>query len=103
VNISTSRLDVPGANALAEARLHAPEPSPVRGSSVVRFDLPRRSHVRLSVHDVQGRELARLADDVREAGAYRIALDGAQLPAGLCFIRMRADGVDRTVRAVILK
>ena len=42
--------------------LAAPRPNPVRGSGAIVFALPTATHVRLAVLDVQGREVAVLAD-----------------------------------------
>ena len=43
-------------------------PDPVSGSGRFAFTLAANSRVRLSVHDIQGREIARLVDGERSAG-----------------------------------
>jgi len=44
--------------------------------------------LRLAVYDVLGREVAVLADGVLAPGEYPFTLDGAELPAGLYFVRL---------------
>ncbi len=49
--------------------LYAPAPHPLRGRSVIRFDLPEATGVALRMYDVAGR-------------AVRVLVDGRELPAG---------------------
>ena len=78
-------------------------PNPSTGRSLVTFTVPTRTHVRLTLTDVQGREVAVLADGVREAGRYAAALEANDLRSGMYFVRMQAKGVNLTRRLVVLK
>lgn len=73
--------------------LSAVTPNPSRGESRVRFTLPRAAVVRLSVIDVQGREVAVLADGLETAGEHAATWNGrtarGDAPAGLYFVRYR--------------
>ena len=78
-------------------------PNPARGLSRFSYVVPRRARVRLTLLDLQGRELAMLADGEREPGRYAASLDAASLPPGLHFIRMQAPGVDLKQPVVTLR
>jgi hypothetical protein len=78
-------------------------PNPTTGHSLVTFAVPRRARIRLTLLDVQGRELAVLADEVREAGRYTAALPSGDLRAGIYFVRMHAPGVQVAHRVAIVK
>jgi hypothetical protein len=78
-------------------------PNPSAGRSLVSFAVPARARVRLTIADVQGREVARLADGIREAGHWTAALDATDLHPGLYFVRMQAPGVSLTRRLVVVK
>ncbi len=71
-------------------------PNPVQKSCTIRFDVPRRSAVRIGVMDVRGREVAVLANGVHEAGRYATTWDGRTATgpagAGIYFIRLEAAG-----------
>ncbi|MBK7367604.1 MAG: T9SS type A sorting domain-containing protein [Candidatus Eisenbacteria bacterium] len=69
-------------------------PNPTRGAARTYFALPRGASVRVSVLDVQGREIAVLADGAYGAGRWSVTMDSAQhrLGAGLYFVRMRVSG-----------
>lgn len=78
-------------------------PDPARGLSRLTYTVPRRAHVRIALLDVQGRELALLAEGDREPGRYTASLDAAARSPGLYFIRMRAAGVALERRMVVLQ
>ena len=87
--------------------LAAPWPNPTHATSALSFTLPTRGAVRLSIHDVTGREVRVVADGTYEAGGHLLSWDGrdaaghASAP-GLYFVHLRtAEGL-RTSRLVRL-
>jgi DNA-binding beta-propeller fold protein YncE len=93
---------VDGSPAL-ELSLGAVSPNPAFGEAHLDFALPREGRVRLSVLDLQGREVAVLADGVQEAGRHTAALDAAALHPGMYFVRMRASGANLGRRLVVVR
>src|SRR5205085_4444093 len=75
-------------------------PHPVRGAAHVRFALPRAASIRLSVHDVQGRTLAVLAEGEWGSGIHEVTWNGTHAPAGLYFLRLSVPGRTLTRRMV---
>lgn len=69
-----------------------PLPNPSRGPLRTAFALPRESRVRLTVIDVQGREVAVLADGSFPAGRHEASWSGGQASPGIYFVRMVAGG-----------
>jgi hypothetical protein len=71
-------------------------PNPVRGSLQVPFGLPSAASVRVSVIDLQGRELAVLAEGEYPAGWHNAAWSGqtshGKAGAGLYFVAYRSAG-----------
>lgn len=82
-------------------------PSPGPGPFHLGFSLPGASRVRLAVLDLQGRELAVLADGDLPAGRYDPTwsgrLRGAPAPPGLYFARLAIDGRVWTRRVVLTR
>ncbi len=82
-------------------------PSPMRGTGQIGFVLPRAARARLSVLDLQGREVAVLADGVFPAGRHAATWDGrtgrGSAPAGLYFVRLSAEGRVFSQRLVRLR
>jgi hypothetical protein len=80
------------AQAPREFSLSGAWPNPSKGGALtMAISVPRASMVRLSVLDLQGREVAVLADGGFPAGRHEIRWDGrtteGQVPTGLYFIR----------------
>ena len=71
-------------------------PNPSLGPTWVEFTVPREARVRLSILDVQGRELAVLAEGVHPPGRYQATWSGrtdrGEVPPGLYFVRYQSPG-----------
>jgi M6 family metalloprotease-like protein len=63
-------------------------PNPFNPSTVVRYQLPGESHVKLAVFDVLGREMAMLVNEKLRAGRYEATFDATGLASGVYFYRL---------------
>lgn len=80
--------------------------SPGGDGVAIQFDVLKNTHLRLTVHDVRGRLVRTLADDVREPNSYTIRWDGkdasqSDVAPGVYFIRFEAEEY-RTIDKIIL-
>jgi hypothetical protein len=66
-------------------------PNPFNPGTMIPFALGRDGHVRLSVHDALGREVAVLVDEVRAAGRYEEYLDASSFQTGTYIYRLAFD------------
>lgn len=80
----------------------APSMNPSRGTVRFAVTLPSAGHVRLVIHDVAGREVARLLDGEHAAGAFSLAWSEPGAP-GLYFATLESAGERRTARVVRLQ
>lgn len=85
-----------GPSAPAAFGITAVRPNPSSGALRVGYTLARAARVRLSVLDLQGREVAVLADGVETAGAHEArwdpGADPGRVPPGIYLACLRADG-----------
>ena len=91
---------------LSFAGLAPVSPNPVRGAARFQYALPHESHVHLSVHDIQGRELFVLADGTYPVGRHAVDWPGvgrAALDPGLYFVRLRVSGQTIVHRFVLMR
>jgi len=75
-------------------------PNPFNGSTVIEYNLPIASNVRLSILDINGREVATLIDEPQKAGTHNVTwrgLDqqGRSLASGIYFYRITAPSSNR--------
>jgi hypothetical protein len=80
-------------------------PNPAVESATIRFALPRDANVRLSILDIQGREVARLAEGRMAAGHHEAtwAPAGAQksVAPGVYLVRFETPRGVRVRRIVV--
>ncbi|MCZ7557010.1 MAG: T9SS type A sorting domain-containing protein [Bacteroidia bacterium] len=65
-------------------------------STAITFSLPESALVRISIHDMLGREVAVVVEGVRPAGTQSISFNASLLPAGSYVCRLEAQGAMRT-------
>jgi hypothetical protein len=69
------------------------EPNPTAGASAITYQLPEAAAIRVTIHDLLGREVAVMADGWTEAGTYRAQWNGCggsdRARAGVYFVRYR--------------
>jgi hypothetical protein len=83
-------------------------PNPTRGRAHIDYALPAGGDARVSVLDVQGREVAVLANGMHSAGPHQLAWDGrasaGPVAPGLYFVRVAlASGATRIQRIAIVR
>jgi len=65
-------------------------PNPFKTSFTVSYELPQMTHVRISIHDISGREIARVADGEFEAGSHTATWRAAGITGGIYFVNVQA-------------
>ena len=84
-------------------------PNPFNPNTTIRFDLPVRSSVTLSIYNAVGQRIRTLVRGDREAGPYAVVWDsrnesGHPVASGVYLCHMEVDGAfSRTQRMVLLK
>jgi hypothetical protein len=78
-------------------------PNPFNPSTVVRYSWPNLSYATVKVYDILGREVAVLLEGMIEPGDHMIEWNAGNLPSGIYYCRLMADGLTRTVKVVLMK
>jgi len=101
VLLAQPALDVPPPTSTTLALAITPNPS--AGALTTRFSLPRAGDTRLELMDLQGRRVVDRALGLLTAGPHTVPLDGARLPAGLYWVRLRHPDVKAAARVIIVR
>jgi hypothetical protein len=78
-------------------------PNPFNPSTTIRYELPRASHVRLSVFNTLGQEVATLLDEFQAPGYKSVQIDGSRLSSGVYFYRIQAGDIVQAKKLMLAK
>jgi hypothetical protein len=78
-------------------------PNPFNPTTTIRYGLPARSHVKLTVFNTLGQQVSTLIQLEQDAGYHEVEFDGTGLPSGLYFYRVQAGDFVETRRLVLLR
>ncbi len=80
-------------------------PNPFNPATTIQYSIGNDCHVRISVFDISGKELAVLVNDFRTAGYYRtnLSADKLGLSSGTYFYRIVTDRFTKTLKMNLLK
>lgn len=88
LRISSPSTSTEGGATPLRSTLRGAYPNPLVSEATLLFDLAERAQVRLTVHDVLGREVAVVTERAYGAGEHAVTLDARALPAGLYVARL---------------
>lgn len=85
----------------------APYPSPTAGSSQIQLELARSGPVSAEVFDARGRRVRSLHSGAMEAGRHTLRWDGSaesgqRAAAGVYWVRVASEGMERSVKLVVV-
>lgn len=83
-------------------------PNPFNPTTLIKYDVPRRSQVRLSIYNVLGQKVRTLFDGVQNPGSYSEEWDGSteggnSVSSGIYFYRIEAGSFVQTKKMVLMK
>lgn len=78
-------------NLPAQFKLYQNYPNPFNPSTNIKFDIPVRSYIRLSVYNLIGEEIAILINREMEAGSHSIVFNASKLSSGIYFYKLTTD------------
>jgi len=70
-------------------------PNPFNPVTIIKFDLPRRSHVELRVYDVAGRLVAEIFNGLTEKGKYTAEFDASNISSGVYYYELIAQDLEK--------
>jgi hypothetical protein len=78
-------------------------PNPFNPATRIRYAVPEPASVRLTIHDVLGREVVMLVDRRQAAGTYEVPFEAGDLPSGMYFYRLETDRFWEIRQMILLK
>ncbi|MCS6988234.1 MAG: T9SS type A sorting domain-containing protein [Chloroherpetonaceae bacterium] len=84
-------------------RLAQNYPNPFNPTTVIAYQLPVASDVKLEVFDVLGRKVATLVDAKQAAGEYSVSFNAEGLASGVYFYRLQAKDFVQTKKMMLVR
>jgi len=76
-------------------------PNPAKQSTVIKYTIPVKSNVNISLFDMQGRVIKSMVNGIIEAGSYTYTLNLGNLTDGIYFYKMQTDDFSATKRLIV--
>jgi hypothetical protein len=99
----TASVEVSQSVASAVFQLAQNYPNPFNPSTTIRYALPQRSHVTLTVFNTLGQQVATLVNETQGAGYHDVRFDGSGLASGVYFYRLSAGPYVAAKELLLLK
>jgi hypothetical protein len=78
-------------------------PNPFNPATNISFDVPKASHVELSIYNVLGQKVASLVDQNMDPGTHTVSWDASNNSSGVYYYRILAGTFSATKKMVLLK
>ena len=76
-------------------------PNPFNPTTLIRYDIPANSFVKLVVYDITGKEVTTLVNETMPAGKYEAVWNGQKFASGVYFYRITA-GDFKSIKSMVL-
>ncbi len=83
--------------------LHSNFPNPFNPKTIIKYDIPKNSFVKIVIYDVLGRVVDVLVNNFKTRGEHEVAFDGTKLASGIYIYRMESANFVESKRMVLIK
>lgn len=87
----------------ASVSLNQNYPNPFNPATSIQFDLPQNQRVKLAVYDMLGREVAVLADGMRQAGFHEVSFNASDMASGIYIYSLETNSKRITRKMTLIK
>ncbi len=78
-------------------------PNPFNPTTMIQYNVPERSFVKLTVYNIIGEQIRVLAEGEKEAGTYSVDFKAQDLPSGVYLYRLQAGEFIQTRKMMLVK
>ena len=96
--VGSSEVEIPKAHNLSQNY-----PNPFNPSTTIRYGLPNRSYVTLTVFNALGQQVKTLFQGEQEAGYHEMLFDASKLSSGVYLYKLQAGDFVQTRRLTLLR
>jgi hypothetical protein len=78
-------------------------PNPFNPVTTIKFDLPKSSHVRMTIYNTLGQVVSEILNETKAPGYYEVKFDASKLSSGPYFYRIEAGNFVETKKMMVIK
>ncbi len=78
-------------------------PNPFNPSTTIKFALPERAHVQITIYNIRGQVVAKILDSEKEAGYHTVLWDGKHIQSGVYLYRIQANDFMDVKKCLLIK
>jgi|GEM_PF-3242057 len=78
-------------------------PNPFNPSTTIKYSVPVETKVTAEVFNILGKKVAVLVNERKDPGNYAVLFDGANLSAGIYFLKIEMANITKTIKMTLLK
>ena len=78
-------------------------PNPFNPSTMINYQLPKSSDVKLIIYDLLGRKVETIVNEKQTAGTYQVEWDGSKFASGVYFYKLETSNFVDTKKMVLVK
>jgi len=78
-------------------------PNPFNPTTTISFELPKQSHVKLSIYNTIGQKVKTLVNRELQAGSYHEVFDASELPSGVYIYKITTNEFTNTKKMILIK
>ncbi len=94
--------EIPG-DVPQEFELSQNYPNPFNPATVISYNVPEQAHIRITVYDMLGREIAILVNEQKGPGSYDVHWDATEFSSGMYLYRLESGSKSITRRMTLIK
>jgi uncharacterized delta-60 repeat protein len=98
-----SGTDYPDHNLPGPIELMPAYPNPFNSQTIISYNLPTGSQVRLDIFDILGNNVATIFNEEQTAGFHKIAWNADGLPSGIYFYQVKTDSHSESRKVVLIR
>ncbi len=78
-------------------------PNPFNSSTLISYELPSHSDIKIDIFDIVGRKIATIQEKEKPAGVHNVIWNAENLSSGVYFYKLQADDFEGTRRMILVK
>ena len=87
----------------AEIIISSTYPNPFNPTTNITFGINNKSHIKISIYDISGREIAELANGIYLSGYHSLIWNADSYSSGVYFLVLQSNGFTQTEKLMLIK